>query len=351
MYRTLPLLFGLTFAACVLAPPSPVSLDVHVGGLAQVDIRDGETRYTYTWPGVYFEARFSGPVLIVDIDDEHNKLHLIVDGETRHVLKREGRRTITLDDLGDGEHTVRLEKITETQGPTGTFLGFRVPSREAALSPPSYARAIEFIGDSYTVGYGNESPGVECTDQELWELTNTSLAFGSLTAKHFHADYRILASSGLGVVRNYANEVTGTNLPRMAEEALQGNTQPFSPDVVVVALGTNDFSTPVGPDEAWADAEELRRDYHDSYVAFVERLRARAPGAPIVLVGHELFIDELHAVHHELTRIGIDRVSLMHASSLDFLGCHYHPSAADHRVLARQLIGLLTKLDVFTADI
>jgi hypothetical protein len=56
--------------------------------------------------------------------------------------------------------------------------------------------------------------------------------------------------------------------------------------------------------------------------------RARAADARIVLVAHDLFIDELRAVHGEITRIGIDRVSVMHASSLDLLGCHYHPSAA-----------------------
>ena len=348
MRKVLQLLVAASLAGCAPAAPTPTPLDVHVGGIVEIDVRDGANRYVYTWPGVYFEARFKGPSLTVDIDDEHNELHLFVDGEVKMILQRPGRQTFSIDDLGAGEHTVRLVKVTETQGPTGSFLGFTVPSEEAALPPPTYTRAIEFFGDSNSVGYGNESPVRECTPDELWDRTNTSLAFGPLTARHFEADYRMLASSGYGVVRNYAGGNPGDSLPIMAEASLEASTQDFSPDVIVVGLGDNDFSTPLDDNEAWATQAQLRAIYRTKYVAFVARQAVRAPDARIVLLAPDLFLDEVRAVRDVLAAGGIDQVTVMHLTGLEKTGCDWHNSLADHRKLADQLIELLDELEVFS---
>src|SRR5207237_1246644 len=64
-------------------------------------------------------------------------------------------------------------------------------------------RAIEFIGDSHTVGYGNTSPGRACTEDQVWATTDTSRGIAPLTAARYAADYQVNAISGRGVVRNY----------------------------------------------------------------------------------------------------------------------------------------------------
>ena len=52
----------------------------------------------------------------------------------------------------------------------------------------------------------------ECTEEEVWETTDNSLAYGPLMAKHYGADYQVNAISGRGIVRNY-NGSPGDPLP------------------------------------------------------------------------------------------------------------------------------------------
>ncbi|MEJ2257207.1 MAG: SGNH/GDSL hydrolase family protein [Woeseiaceae bacterium] len=243
-------------------------------------VANGHPVHEYQWPGVYFEARFDGPAVSFSVDDDQNVLHVLVDGELLLVLPRAGYRDVTLADLGDGAHTIRVEKTSETQGSTARFLGFSVPDAGRRRAPPDYTRAIEFIGDSFTVGYGDTSTGTECSGTQVRDTTNTSLAFGPLTAKHFASDYRILASSGFGMVRNYANKEPGTTMPVLYHRALSGEPDAaWQPDAIVIWLGTNDFSTAVGEDERWQDPAGLRDDYRARGDRPARR-RADVPGEP-----------------------------------------------------------------------
>lgn len=344
---------ALAMVSCTTGNASRTALELHVGGRTVAATREGRVAFTYSWPGVYFEARFTGSTVDVEIDDDANELYLYVDENLQLILPRAGRRSITLNALGAGEHTVRLQKTSETQGPTGTFLGFYVPSADRALPPPEYEHAIEFIGDSYTVGYGDTATGRDCSETEVRETTDTSLAFGPLVARYFRADYRVLASSGFGVVRNYANGHPGFTMPVLYERDLYDveaghSPDDWHPDVIVIALGINDFSTPLGDDEAWENRESLRADFRATYVEFVERLHRGTPSANFVLLAPRAFDGEIlqavTAVHAELAKRGYDNVTLLPFDGLDLEGCHYHPSVADHGQLASLLIRKLSGL-------
>jgi hypothetical protein len=332
--------------ACTTAAQSWTPLDVHVGGRTVTNPGDA-ARHTYSWPGVYFEARFAGPTVRVDVDDDQNTLHVLVDGELMIVLPRAGRRSLVLRDLGDGEHAVRVETISETQGPTGAFLGFFVPDAASARPRPEYSDLIEFIGDSNMVGYGNTSPGRECTTEEIRDTTNTSLAFSPNVAKHFNADYRMIASSGFGMVRNYANKEPGLTMPVLYDYALHDPDGPTwtagdPADVIVIRLGSNDFSTPIGDDEAWAHPDALHADFRQTYTAFVERLqREQGPARFVLIVDPELEAD-LQSVRAGLEERGIGHVTVLVLPKLERSACDYHFSINDHAKVASLLIDLLS---------
>lgn len=357
--QSLRYLFVLPFVAlfvnaCTTSVTPWAPLDVHVGGRTVADPAN-PSRHTYSWPGVYFEARFSGPAVRIDVNDEQNTLHVLIDGELKLVLPRAGRRSVVLGDLGDGEHTVRVEKISETQGPTGEFLGFFVPDASSARPRPAYAHLIEFIGDSNMVGYGNTSPGRECTADEIRDTTNTSLAFSPNVAKHFDADYRMIASSGFGVVRNYANKEQGLTMPVLYDFALHDPDSPTwttdaTADVVVIRLGSNDFSTPLGDDEPWSNPDALHADFRQTYVAFVERLQQeQTPARFVLLVDPELEAD-LQAVRATLAERGIDHVTVLVLPELDRGACDYHFSIGDHEIVASLLIDLLSDIAPFAGQ-
>ncbi|MDV6332710.1 SGNH/GDSL hydrolase family protein [Asticcacaulis sp. 201] len=317
---------------------APISvLPMHVGGR----VRKEKMGYSYQWPGIYFEARFDSPYVNLLFNDDANTFNVLIDGKPLMVVDRPGHTTITIQATGHGPHTVRVEKRSETQYATGQFQGFMAqPSASPSRLLP---RQIEFIGDSLTVGYGNTSAFSQCTTEQIFETTDAQQGFGPVTAKHFNADYQINAFSGLGMVRNYdGREHPKYRMPMLYERAIFDDPTPvrqpdWHPQVVVIGIGGNDFSTDVRPDEPWQNAANLRADYVKTYTAFVKTVRARNPDAWIVLAtpqerqeGYIGGTDDVFAALKAAGDTKIDRVSL---PELDAIGCNGHPSTrADARV-------------------
>jgi hypothetical protein len=115
--------------------------------------------------------------------------------------------------------------------------------------------------------------------------------------------------------------------------------------VIVVNLGTNDFSTPLHAGERWADADALKADWRAHYVAFVRDLMARQPRARILLVGSDLFFPELERVAAELNRGAARPVLTFHLGALARTGCDFHPDLADHRRIADRLAEAIERID------
>lgn len=323
------------FAALPVCADTPARL--HIGGRVVVDAHKD---VTLQWPGVYFEGTFEGARLVVSAD-KVNQYKVFVDGKLAGTISRSaGARTFT--GLSKGRHSLRIEKISESQNTAATFADITAKGLKAA---PPRARQIEFIGDSYTVGYGNTSAKRECTDEEVWATTDTSQAFGPLTARHYNADYQINAFSGRGIVRNY-NGFIGDTLPRLYPYALFDGKSAYhdenwKPQIIVIGLGTNDFSTPLNETDRWKTREDLRADYRATYVAFVKQLRTQNPQAQFLLMASDQADGEIRAqveqVAATLKADGEKRLDTIYFSGLDFGGCHYHPSLADDR----KLMGLL----------
>lgn len=345
----------LSISALSAAALAATELQPYVGGRAVAAKTGEDTSWTYQWPGVYFEGRFTGDSIDVKVDDAENNLYVYVDGAHKLTLTRPGKTTVALKDLGPGEHTVRLEKSSETQEKTATFDGFFVPAPDNALPSPSYQRRIEFIGDSYTVGYGVQSRGQTCTVQDVYDTTDTSAAFAPMIAKRFGAAYRINAFSGRGVVRNYDGIVPGVTLPvlypyALFDRSVKADDSGWTPDVVVIGLGTNDFSTPLNPGEKWATREAERVDFVNTYASFVKSLHARWPGAHIILMastGYEHEIEEaVNATSQTLHDQGLD-VEVIVFAGLDYQACDGHPSLKDETVLSQLLYESISQLPKF----
>lgn len=329
---------ALLLAPLLLTLPQATPLAVHVGGRVVADAK----ATIFGWPGVYFETRFRGPTLKVVTVPNADHLRLLVDGKPRHVLKGSGAIVVTLTGLGPGDHVARLEKVTESQSGSARFGGFFAEGG-APLPATPRERQIEFIGDSHSVGYGNTSLTRTCTEQEVHDTTDTQQAFGPLLAKRLDADYRVIAYSGYGVVRNYAGHKPGENLPFLYDRAIPGDPAPaaadgaWRPQIIVINLGTNDFSTPIKPGEAWADAAALRADYRAKYVAFIQRLRASQPQARLVLMAAENFRGEVAQV------AAATGATLVDSGPLELTGCNWHPSLKDHRAMADRVAAALAR--------
>lgn len=337
----LPALLAATAAPAQAAKPLPV----FVGGRA---IANPDGSLTFGWPAVYVEGRFRGTAISVRVETGDDRLQLLVDGATKALLIQPGSASLTIAGLALGDHVVRLEKITESQSGGSRFIGFYPAAGSTALPPAARARQIEFIGDSYTVGYGNLSHGETCTQQEVHDLTDSQQAFGPLVARALGADYRVNAYSGFGVVRNYEGTSAGQSLPLIyprlkPDDAahVEGDRGAWQPQVIVINLGTNDWSTPLHAGEAWADKDALAADYRAKYIAFARTVMARQPQAHLILMGSDLFFDQVERIAATLNQDAKKPVVTLHFGGLDMDGCHHHLSIKDDRTEAAALQALL----------
>ena len=341
----------IIFTAAALAAVAGAEaqpLPVHVGGRV-IASRDGSL--TFGWPGVYVEGRFRGPAVRVKLDTGDEILRLLIDGKEKARFDHSGSVDRTLEDLGPGEHVVRLEKITESQTGGSRLFGFYPVTGSTPLKAPARARQIEFIGDSYTVGYGNTSPSRQCSGREVHDRTDTSQAFGPLVARGLDADYRIIAYSGRGIVRNYAGVVPGESMTSLYPRAKPDDAQDperrdpaWKPQVIVINLGTNDFSTKLNPGEKWANDAALHSDYRQAYAAFVRRLHANQPQARFVLMGSDAFFGDVTQVAADVNKSSPTLATTLQFGGLELTACDWHPSLADDRKLANQLAPIVRQV-------
>ena len=323
--------------------PAPL----HIGGRTE-STGDGHLSiYAYQWPGTYFETAFTGKDAYFQVGTGDVILHVLVDGQALAPMVKPAGGLYHIDGLTAGAHTVRIEVATESQAGADHFGGFFITAGETPSALPVRPRQIEFIGDSHTVGYGNISTTRDCTTDQVWATTDDTQAFGPVTAKHYGADYQVNAISGRGIVRNY-DGFAADHLPEaypymLFNKGLKDLPNPaWQPQVVVMALGTNDFSTPLRAAEQWKTRDDLQADYEKTYVAFIHSLRARYPGAYFVLWGTEMANGEIEAEEQKVVDLakagGETRITFLPINGLAFSGCHAHPSTADDQTISNLLV-------------
>ena len=356
---TLAMLFGAFAASAATAEAiptvSPASvalsdltpLPLAIGGRVE-STGDGKLSiYAYQWPGTYFETSFTGKDGYFHVGTGDVILHVAVDGQSLAPLIKPAPGLYHIDGLAAGPHTVRVEVATESQAGPDHFGGFFATSGETPNVLPRRSHEIEFIGDSHTVGYGNTSTTHDCTTDQVWATTDDTQAFGPVTAKHYGADYEVNAISGRGIVRNY-DGFPADHLPEaypylLFDKALADHPNAgWQPQVVVIALGTNDFSTPLKPTEKWKTRDDLHADYETTYVGFIHSLRTRYPGAYFVLWGTEMAAGEIEAeeqkVVDQVKAGGESRIMFVPINNLTFSGCHSHPSTTDDQTISDILV-------------
>ncbi|HEU5077659.1 MAG TPA: GDSL-type esterase/lipase family protein [Opitutaceae bacterium] len=328
-------------------PKAVTPVEMKIGGRVEVSTSAGETpAYEFQWPGIYFECSFEGEGVFFEIGKGDIIYHVLVDGVLQPPLKKPKRGYYHLRGLTPGAHTVRLEAVTESQDQPNRFGGFLADSKTRPLAPSPQRRMIEFIGDSHTVGYGNTSATRQCTREEVWSTTDTSQSFATLVAKHYGAEYQVNAYSGRGIVRNY-NGFASFTLPELYpyilfDRARKVNQPEWKPAVVVINLGTNDFSTALNPGERWKTRDALREDFVETYCAFVKELRKEFPNTYFILAANDMADGEIQRevrkVVDKLTADGERRIGFVPFSNLKLTGCDWHPNVEDDQHMMADLV-------------
>ena len=343
--RLFPGLAVLAFAASAhaqeVAPatiaPDFTALPLHVGGRA-VQTPDGEQ---VQWPGVYFDGSFTGTDVYLKLNAPADAFRVTVDNKPAATLSKPAPGAFHISGQAPGDPRIRVEKISEG-GPL-VFGGLYIPPGETARKSYAHSRQIEFVGDSLTLGYGNTSTSTNCTPDQAWAATDTSQAFPPVFARGEKADYQIIAASGRGLVRNFDGVLPGITVTAMYPNTLMDGIpytdKAWRPQLVVIALGTNDFATPVHAGEKWSDDSALKADYEATYTAFIQQLRVKYPQAFFLLLSYDTGTvqAEVAKVVDRLKAAGETRVDALPLSGFAFTGCAGHLTTADDKKVASAL--------------
>ena len=311
----------------------------------------------FDWTQVRVHAQFTGPQIAIYAKTGDNYLDLVVDGKLRAVLGRKprvddapllkywlearfgGGKVFVLSGLGDGKHELLLSKRTGPNIGPVRLQGLRLAAGQRLLvAPKAYKRRIEFVGDSLTNAYGNESLKMECSELPPYE--NSSLGWARIVTDALGAESQLLAYSGYGVVRNYGdkNPISKDPFPFyyprtvLAEKSGEWDRSQFKPQVAVCFLGTNDYSTePTPPAEAFVAA----------YRAFLAQVREGRGQLPILCLypsERQILVKQVQEVVAQEQANGLPTQILGLAGPKDGeLGCDWHPQVVVHARWAKKI--------------
>lgn len=308
---------------------------------------------SYDWSGVYVRVRFNGPSIAVRCSDTHNSwFNLWIDSEMEPTADKKfivaaKDTVITLaDGLGKGEHEIILQKRTEGDQGRFTIHSF-ITEGEILQASGRKNRHIEFIGDSYTCGYGTESGDKD--DPFLAETENCNLTYAAITARYFGADFNLVSHSGQGIARNYDDANPGYNMPdrysqtfdNSKEQIWSPESAPYRPDVVVIYLCTNDFSTGRQPNETV---------FIERYIELLKKIKTNyGAGIPILCMSSNVTPYSFDYIRSACLMSGLENVSYMGINRNahnyeDELGASWHPNYKGHKKVASCMIPYISTL-------
>ena len=248
-------------------------------------VKNEDGSASFDWSGSYMEIKLTGSFLAVKVSDTRkNYYNLFINGVEQGVVETFGKDSVIVlaSGLKGKFNVIRLQKRSEGEQGKSTIHSLYLSRFGKILQyDPGRTRHIEFIGNSLTVGFGTE--GKSKDEKFLASTENCNLAFGAIISRYFNADYTLIAHSGWGAARNYGDTARVSRIS-MKDKMLQTfdmdpgqmwNFSSYKPDIVVINLGSNDFSTKPHP---------LKEEFLGCYSIIIDRLRDKYGDVPILCV-------------------------------------------------------------------
>ncbi|MEO8736725.1 MAG: SGNH/GDSL hydrolase family protein [Edaphobacter sp.] len=304
------------------------------------------------YPGIGIVARFRGTSLSLRLNSSSatSALTVIVDhGEPRDFLLKKGQQTVPLvEHAGDGPHTVAVYKRTETwQGLVDLQAVVLDPGEELLQAPPLPVRKLIFLGDSVTCGAAVDV-SARCSKDPGRPNGDPYHSYGMNLGRRLDAQTDLVCYGGRGLQRDYRGltiKDSVVNVPDFFDLAVATDdastrapwdARSWTPDGIVVSLGTNDFNLE-------ATKPLNGQSFVADYVGLLRRMRAEYPNA-------EIFATEGSMVTNPLLRQWVrEAVTEMNDAHVEWApgtyypgdSCSAHPTREQHEHMADDLEPLL----------
>ncbi|WP_052480982.1 SGNH/GDSL hydrolase family protein [Gilvimarinus agarilyticus] len=284
-----------------------------------------------------------GTYLAVTVDDQPRR---------RFELATEPRLYPLVTDDGKA-HNIRLSHLGETWRGIVTVDHFELTNGQLQAPPKAPSRKLLVIGDSVTCGEGVHRPADNnCEAGASWPDPDNS--YGMLLGRELNAETQLVCYGGRGLTRSWNGRTDEAQAPQFFYQAIADSEAPaadltaFVPDVILISLGTNDFSLGIGP-------LPEREHFVSTYVDFTQRLLALYPDAEIALTEGAIVNDNADPERPQKTvlreyiaatveQLGSPRVRQVLSQYHPGDKCDAHPTGAQHRAMAHELQPLIGPL-------
>lgn len=321
-----------------LDPQEFPASDQRITWIGRTAVQGGDV--SFDWSGVYAIVEFYGNELKLHASDTGKDYFSV--WLDRQDMTAEPDRTFCLSSRDTTvtvceapyvnhpvSHLAIIQKRTEGEQGTATFHSFLAPNLGQAR--PVRERVLEFVGDSYTCGYGTLSRYAD--DPFTPETEDCGKTYAAIIARHFGADYWLIAHSGMGVARNYGDRFPGWHMPDRYLQTFDEKKQPawdaaacgVKPALTVIYLATNDVSGRKQP---------TREAFVQNYLRLIRQAKANYgaehPVLCIVPQGRDLMYDYIKAALAQNKAANVSYMVLtgkVHDRDGD-LGASYHPNYA-----------------------
>ncbi len=309
-----------------------------------------EKAVSFDWSGVYARISFTGGYLALEATDTgRDYFNVWIDrepsAEPDKVVVIDREMTVVLFSQNERKpqpHRVVIQKRTEAEQGRATFRAFVADGR-ILQAEGVRERLIEVIGDSYTCGYGSENSVRD--DPFRPEDENPAKTYADILGRYFGADILRVAHSGQGIDRNYNDAGRGWHMPQRYLQTFDLDQEPAwtfegkKPDITIIYLGTNDFSTGRQPGFP---------EFRTGYVRILEAVKAHyGADHPVLCVAPKHSAD-----HHDYIRRVVESCGLpavfyaglpgeVHNNDSD-LGASWHPNYTGHLKKAYSLIPVVS---------
>lgn len=305
------------------------------------------------WPGNGFEMNVSGSGGKLQVGVSTNyaaNWTVLVDGEQVYWERLSATGGTISASIPAGKHLVSVIKESDNQGKATDYCDLTTLSFPGTIekAPADKETLIEFIGDSYTAGWGTlgtYNPGTSWTGYDH----SFTHGFAYYCSRILDADYTIAARGGIGLFDGVSAEQPDDDpdatiadiYPYTAGFRTSAGLYDFAkqPDVVIIELGANDSIKETDANFTSAKWKQLLEEFTDT-------VREKNPNAAIVFLSHRAqkfrimmqIVEERKATDPNLYAFSFAHQGNGSGGSTQYYG---HPNAEDSYALAEALAAFL----------
>lgn len=288
-----------------------------------------------------YNAAASRPCIVIVIDDDFDNAKTIF-------LSKASQDVALMTNNNDAlEHKIDLYKRSES---IDSHIAVSLIKTDGIFIQKIEQKELkmEFIAASSSTGYGNL--GTPSSSGKTTENSDALKGFAFLTAQKLNADINIFSASGWGCAFSQWTSPNNTNVPAYYDYVdfksdIPWNSGKYIPDVVVVNLGTNDWSY-INAATSATQKDQRMTDFQKAYVEFLKKLHSYYPDAQIVVLYGLMQESSIYEITESIVKnakVFIPDLAVIKIVG-DAGGYNSHPSAKRHAEIADELAAFIEDL-------